>query len=565
MAKSKRKTDRVPSQPLAMRRLALLTFSALGCLPLTLRAQPEDERLPNLTPSEFEIRGELQIDLPQIERQPLFGFGPPPRTYVVPADRQAVTGPYDPPPLSSLVLPAPPEPSFDLLAGQSGRVEGGFGRYVARYGRFDFAVPSAAGSFFLDADYDGLRRDCDDCASPDDAFDRLGATAGFRGFGRIRPRVEGSFFTDTYTLHGASSVSETPERRRTGFALRTRLEADAVRVPFAVALRYAGTRVALTDDTPDALAEEGRLDTEAHVVLPVFSGLRFDGSYGTSGLDGALGSDVQHYSVGAALQFGRPGAIQLAVGARGLGYDASPAGGGGSHRTVAPVARLEVPFRTGRLYAHTEGRVVPRGLAELFSENPYAAHDALPRPDLHLVDAEGGLDLRPGPFGIRAWGGFQYSPVRLFFERDPLTNLYEANYDDSDTRILQGGVDLTASVPGLVEVSAGVAIRDGRLTTLEGEIPFFAPVVGHVGLQVLVAEGRGRLGLAGYFEDERPEDLLNTETAPGWGTLSAEASWEVLRGLGVVLRGERLVGDAERWPGYPQAAGTIMGGARLVW
>ncbi|MDX1419312.1 MAG: hypothetical protein R3181_05045, partial [Rubricoccaceae bacterium] len=120
-----------------MRRLLPLLLLA----PLAAAAQPDDERLPDLTPSVFEIQGELEIDLPQLERQPLSGFGPPPRTYVVPAERPPATRPYGPPfdGLPALALAPPPDPRADLPAGQSLRAEAGAGLGGARYARLDAA------------------------------------------------------------------------------------------------------------------------------------------------------------------------------------------------------------------------------------------------------------------------------------------------------------------------------------------------------------------------------------------------------------------------------------------
>ena len=82
---------------LALLAVALLTPAALS--------QPEPQRLPDLTPRVFTIEGVVEAALPQIERQPLTGFGPPPRTYVVPADRRAHVGPYGPD-LAGLRIPA---------------------------------------------------------------------------------------------------------------------------------------------------------------------------------------------------------------------------------------------------------------------------------------------------------------------------------------------------------------------------------------------------------------------------------------------------------------------------
>ena len=50
-----------------------LAFAAAVCLGVApgVAAQDGEPRLPSLTPREFEIRGDVRVDLPQIERQPL--------------------------------------------------------------------------------------------------------------------------------------------------------------------------------------------------------------------------------------------------------------------------------------------------------------------------------------------------------------------------------------------------------------------------------------------------------------------------------------------------------------
>ena len=120
----------------------------LALLPLAAAAQPEPEQLPDLTPRAFEIRGDLQISLPNLERQPLRGFAPPPRTYVVPGSRQTYVAPYgqrlDGLPADGLAAPAPP--AVATLAPLTGRIDAGFGRYLSRLGR----VTLNSGGFGLD-------------------------------------------------------------------------------------------------------------------------------------------------------------------------------------------------------------------------------------------------------------------------------------------------------------------------------------------------------------------------------------------------------------------------------
>ena len=137
-------------------RTAFAAFVLVAALaPGAALAQPDDERLPDLTPSEFEIQGELEINLPQLERQPLSGFGPPPRTYVVPAEREPATRPYGPgfEGLPALALAPPPDPSADLPEGHRFRAEAGAGLEAARYARLDVGGRAGPALFFASGPY----------------------------------------------------------------------------------------------------------------------------------------------------------------------------------------------------------------------------------------------------------------------------------------------------------------------------------------------------------------------------------------------------------------------------
>ena len=118
--------------------------------------------------------------------------------------------------------------------------------------------------------------------------------------------------------------------------------------------------------------------------------------------------------------------------------------------------------------------------------------------------------------------------------------------------------------PSGIELTAGGAIRDGSLTTSNQALPYYASTVGRVGAQIPFASGRGHIGISAYFEGERPADRVETRMISSFGILGVDAAYEFTRGLSFVLRGERLVGDAERWEGFPQASTTILGGIRLV-
>ena len=197
----------------------------------------------------------------------------------------------------------------------------------------------------------------------------------------------------------------------------------------------------------------------------------------------------------------------------------------------------------------------------MLEANPFAEIGFL-APDIHTVDAEAGIELRSGSVGLKVYGGATFSPTRQFFERNVDTGLFNTYYEKARTFV--GGADVSYVTTAGIELSAGGALRNGSLTELDQALPYYASMVGRVGAQVPFASGRGRVGLSAYFEGERPADRFETRMIPGFGTLSVDAAYEFTRGLSLVLRGERLVGDAERWEGFPQASTTILGGIRLV-
>ena len=552
---------------------ALLALTALLASPAAL-AQPDDERLPDLTPSVFEIQGELEIDLPQLERQPLSGFGPPPRTYVVPAERPPATQPYGPgfEGLPALALAPPPDPSADLPSGATLRAEAGLGIAAARYARLDAGGPAGRAFLFFSGAYDGvgstvLFGDEVQALDAEVRFGRLDLRGGVRSTGAVRAGLEARYARDAYSLPGTTlgvGLFE-PERTVGHAALAGTLNVDGV-TPAALRLSVARTSFETdVDGDPLAAEPEFRADAEGHVEA--FRRLvRLEGATGLSSfIEGSDEADLVDYEAGVVLQAHRPGGASFALGARVLGYQTSPANGNDVSTTVfAPVVRVEVPLGlSARLFASTEPSVAQRSFAAFFAENPYAAPSPLV-PDVHTVDARGGVEVRAGLVGFRAYAGAVYSPTRLFFVREGARGLYRPDYAKS--RVFEGGADVTVASDAGVEASAGIAFRDGALTEFDEAIPFFASTVGRAGLQVPFARGRGRLGLAAYGEGARPTTRAaeGRPLVPGWATLSVYGTYEIGGGLGVVVRGERLLGDAERWPGYPQEPYTVMVGARLL-
>ena len=538
----------------AGRPLASFLFALVLFLPALAAAQPaDDDRLPSLTPRVFESRGTVRVSLPDLERQPLSGFGPPPRTYVVPAEREPAVRPFsaDPDALPAYALDAPPEPAVALREPNAFRAEGGAGLQTARYGRLDLATTGASGQFFVDADYDGV-------AGGDVGFDErvgrdhLGVRAGGQSFGAGRVRIEGHAVVDRYS----TPVTADFERRE-----RRALGAEAGvsgfgAVAYDAEVRFEQSRLARTDGTEETT--EGRVEAEGRVGF-LGDRVRLDVAGGTSGL-GSGGADVQYGSAGVAVALGRPGGAALVVGARALGYDGVE---GGRSQSVGPVVDLSLPLGALRAFATNTPLLAARSLAETADLNPFVSPSPLLVPDVIPVDARAGVEVgRASPDGgsvrARAFGLGLYAPTFLVFERGG-DGLYAEDYVEAT--VVGVGADAVVTAPSGLEASAGVEARRAR-TADDADVPFYAPLVGRAG--VAVPFPRGRVGLAAYAEGPRPTRRLDGDDAPAWGLVSLDARYDVAGPVSLTLRGERLVGEAERWPGFPRPPFAVQLGLRLA-
>ncbi|MFN3596483.1 MAG: TonB-dependent receptor [Rubricoccaceae bacterium] len=419
-------------------------------------------------------------------------------------------------------------------------------------------MPVAAGRLYADLDYDGINTGNGERYVP---FDRFAGRAGVQTYGPTRLRVEGFGLREGY---GMVALAPEVRRVRSHYGGAGALEGVGA-VPFGLALRYSFSRVAPADALDElALGEasEGRVSAEARLGL--FGGrLRLDAAGSTAGLDGGVGGDERHGAVGAALALGRDDGARLVAGVRALAYRASEANGLGQSTTFGPVVGLGLPLGPAlRVFATNEPRLRTRSLHELFSDNPFAVPDALVAPDVRPLDAEAGLELRRGPLRARAFVLATYATNELHFQSSA-GGLYSAVY--AGTRTAGLAADATLTFGRGASVSAAFALRDGALTDGGGTLPFYAPLVGRLGAQVPFDGARGRLGLAAYAEGARPTDPTGEFTAPAWAQLDLDARYTLSGPLALVVRAERLAGTAERWPGYPYAPYTVLGGLRLAW
>ncbi len=528
---------------------ALAALVALAALPAQAQAQPTDRsRLPSLTPAVFESRGTVTVELPVVDRQPLSGFGPPPRTYIVPADRESSTLPFeaDLDALPALALAPPPEPVADVRDLRRGRAEAGGGRSLSRYGRLDVSGVGAGGEFFVDADYDGI-----DGSDGRVRFDRVDVRAGGRSFAPGRLRLEGFAALDGYAT--PASFTEARRRRR-AFGAQGGIEGVGA-LPYAVTVGFEQGQLSRSDGS-EAESNEGRVDADGRIGL-LGDRLRLDAAGGIAGA-GGFGNDVRYGAGGLAVVLGRADGARLVLGGRVLTYSASATAGGGDGQAVGPILDLQLPFGSGRLFATNDPHLAVRSLYDLTADNPYVLPSPTVVPDVVPVDARAGIEIRPGAARVRGYGLALIAPTLLAFEQTG--SVFSESYVDATAFGLGGDVVL-ASASGAT-ASLGLEVRRGRADGGD-RIPFYAPLVVSSGVQVPVASGRGRLGLSARAESSRPADRTGSADAPAWGVLALDARYDISGPFAVVLRGERLVGEAERWPGSPEPPYTVLLGLRL--
>ena len=596
----------ISSLPLS-RLLALALAGAFAVPALAQTPAPGREELPDLTPQEFEIRGELQISLPDLRRQPLTGFGPPPRTYVVPAERAPLVLPYqqDLAAVDPLRLAPPPVPVATLRQPTWGRLALSGGRYAARAAELDVASVASGRALYGQFAYSGLSSyqpfDEADFDAPENRIS--GLLGGRFGIGSgVEVQLEGDGFYDRYRLYGATIstlLDGQPDRVGGGGQAEARVTGRAS-VPFDVAVRYRAASYQIEAGADDGTTYdkgfelyEGRVEADGRIQpIPALS---FDAGVATGGFGGAVGSDVLSYSGGGLAQL-RLGWARASAGARVIGYSASAANGGGDGIYVAPAGEIELEVGRMTAYGWNRPRVVRRSAADLMRAVPFgvgsgtgvdgAEEDGfLLAPDLDIVHAEGGLRYRAERWGARAYVSGRYSPQALFVTYSPPasralippsppgaafgTGLYTPLYDEV-VRVAVG-VELSAGVPSGPTGTATLELREGRLPDLDASLPLYASVGGRLSGRVPFADGRGFAELSGTAEGDRTllvrdgtGGLAEIDT-DGFVSLALEAGYEVRPGFVVVARGEGLAGEAERWPGFPEPPFVATAGLEVRW
>lgn len=565
------------------------SLTAAGALHAQDRTDTTGARLPDIAPREVEIRGQLEINLPTLERQPLTGFQTSEPVPPLPPEPPLVEEDQGERVASSQELPGRPEQLSSLSHPEpaTGAFEAAGGRYFSRVGRARLTLPlSNRETVTTRFDYHGSAgfspfEEAPDVETPFDAFDgTLGFETRRRGF-TVGLDVEG--FLNTYTLYGAqpfsSSYNPQPDRQGRGGNGTLRLQLEGA-VPASFRVGYGETQYETdlldSEDTGLVRRREQRLDLNGDLEFDA-AGHTTSASakFAVSGLDTdeSLQGDVAAFDGGAAFELLSGSAYDFTVGARLLATSIREGSETSNTETTfypSPEIQLNLrplPFVTAYVQNKPAARL--HSLADLFEENPFLTSRPELRPTVRLVDAEGGLRLFAGPAQLAVHAGYEHLPRFLFFEQseDPryARGFTEARY--AEANILHTGAELSLRPLDGFHASIGASLRSGRLEEEDVAVPYFAPVTGQTVLSYAFNDGRGLVQLTGTFESARYIDRTENEKVDAFIDVDARASYDITPSLSAVLRMENLGagGALERWRHYPQPPFVIMSGLRVHW
>ncbi|MCS3860463.1 hypothetical protein GGP86_000211 [Salinibacter ruber] len=560
--------------------LCLTGMVLLLIAPPVQAQQTDTTQLPEIAPREIEIRGERQIALPSLERQPLTGFTTPPAVPTVPPDHRPYTGTYDQP-LDGLPesLPVPESVASSMAPTAEpaqGYLEGGSGRYFSRFFEGRVGVPvSPRSRLSVHGAYTGTEADPNDDIA--EARVRLQHT---QDAVRVDAMAHGN--VQRYALHGASpsptlpSVAEVPDRESYSAGGAVQVRRTTPNVPARATVRYDQTEyTSHFDPAPsEQTYSQQQLGLRGSATAPVPYRPRVQAQYRRSW----LGEDPQTQTaydadVSGTVSYSPIESVSVEAGAAVLAFDtpARPArsnAGSVGATFVAPVVDAEWRVNGGpRLFLRNQPRLGDTALDALYATNPYAQHAPSLRPTLETTHAEGGLTLTRGPVRMKAAAGYRYAPTYRYFNRaaqGAYQGLYRVRYDAA--RILEGRGEVALQGVDGVQASLGLSVRDGTLSDVDGPIPNFAAVTADALVAVSFAGGDGFLKAHGEFHGPRDAGLARTVRLDPYVSVDLEGTYAVGADLELVARAEQLSPDAPTlWANYPQPVAELSVGLRLQW
>jgi len=558
--------------------LWLAVLIPLVFAPYAYGQQADTTQLPEIAPREIEIRGERQIALPTLERQPLTGFTAPSTVPAVPADHRPYKGTYEQT-IDGLPdqLPVPETVSASMqptAEPTQGFLEGGSGRYFSRFFEGRVGVPlSPRNRLSVHGTYTGME------AAPNDDV----ATVRARLDHDADPvHVHGSLHgaVQRYALYGATpttiSAPGGPDREGSSAGASVEVRHATARLPARMAVRYDNTRYTsdLEAGADGLVFDQQQLTLDGAATLPLPYRPRLDAEYRRSWFGGDPQEETAFdLAAEGTVSFSPVASVSVRGGAAVLAFDtpaqpAQPASQSADGLRVAPVVDAEWGVTDDtRLYLRNHPQLGETSLDRLYETNPYAQHAPSLRPALEPIRAEAGLAHTRGLVRLIVAGGYRYASSYRYFSLDRQADydgVYRVGYDAA--RIYQGrGAIALQGVDG-VQASLGLSVRDGSLPDLDQPIPNFAPVTADALVTVSFDGGDGFVRAHGEFRSPRDAGLAQTDRLDSYVTLDLEGSYALSSGLDLVARVDHLsFEDPTLWAEYPRPVAELSVGLRLRW
>ena len=554
--------------------------------------------LPDIAPREIEIKGELEVSFPSLQRQPLLGFYPPPRIAEISRSRQPFAEEYKQNsvdlPESPLQRPTVPSiTSFDVLDNRYGELEIAAGNHFSRTSRIRIGQPiSSNASLHGSLDYSGTDGSDvfgvdPDILNPNDSF---AGSLGYRTTGKsISASVAVDGFSDSYTLYSLENAESygfaEPKRIGSGLGLSLSVASGtAVEIPAEAVIRIARSSheselLNSSGSVPAAFDRiEQRIDGKTTASLPL-GGSTLDVAAELGAANQDNGEDEAASTAYTMLSAG------LSFQNRNVDFTAAPAfiasffnpsvnTAGSSERIIYLTANFRASFSPGEnmtVYVKNDPTIDRAVLSDTYLHAPYQADEPDLQPVLYPFKSQAGVKLFLGKVTLRGFAGYTFSPNYRHWRRPVLgevdsqfglASLVVADYDDAD--IFHGGGEFTVVASKSLSFGSTAQYQRGYLGSDDLDIPHFPRIVGSLyatanhGRWFARAEARGQ---SSTYADLAKQVELDPASAAMW-----KIRYNIANNIGLTLAGKHHLGsDIRYWEGYPVTPHTILGGVRITW
>gem|GEM_PF-5343389 len=566
--------------------LLLVLYGSIGKV-AAQQATEEKPTLPEIAPREVEIRGELIISFPSLERQPLIGFNPPPRIYQIPPDRKPIILPYkqEVASLPPLKLRKPPElaPTIAPVHPAYGLLELKGGTYLERAATLALDYPlSSSLRFLLEARYRGSNGHRPFSTNPDSLYRTVRAPFnlfnGETGLEFSERTLSGQWTLQNYArfhpIWGALPNAEgrQPERSfyQLGTAFNLRFHPSSWIRAHSILAYYTGD-TELSFPAPSTSLTDVFQHARGELTLNAGHTMELNGSLHvfTQRQEQDMKTMLRTYSAGMHVNI-RSG---IQIGATLLGFSArQPDKSSQMLMYLSPSFLIRKQVASWTITLTNTPHVEAFDLAELMRVNPYlhlgsTARTAPYRESIifpwntHLQ-----LQLQAGYLRISPEIGYRYTPNWRIWQQADTPGFFTFTYAPAHQYTAGATLIWVTATRRQLTLSAHYHIN--KLTEQEDSrsIPYEPgfELKGNVYLPLfknrLIYRAELRI-LANRFAD-----AAATRPLKNIGELSSTILYHISRNAGVSFAAEHIsITAREYWKGYPEARNLLKLGAFLNW